>query len=73
MEAPRLAPAHRYRKVKGAKPITPALSRGVKNNGYIEIDWVDETDNDAGWPEPETFGRSYKLPAKGVVLDFIEQ
>lgn len=76
IEVPKLAPAHRHRKVKGSPPIIPALSRGLKNNGHIEVDWTDDQDeasDDAGWPEPETFGRTHRLPAKGVVLDFIEQ
>jgi hypothetical protein len=29
--------------------------------------------NKSGWPDPDSFGRAYKLPAKGIVLDFIEQ
>ena len=40
-----LAPAHRFRKLKNAQVITPALGRGLKNNGQIELDWGDE-------PEP---------------------
>ncbi|WXC62425.1 hypothetical protein SNK03_008275 [Fusarium graminearum] len=72
-----LAPAHRFRKIKGAQTIMPALSRGIKNNGHIEVDWSDEsepeTPNNSGWPDPDSFGRAYKLPAKGIVLDFIEQ
>ncbi|UPK90353.1 hypothetical protein LCI18_001288 [Fusarium solani-melongenae] len=76
-----LAPAHRFRKIKGAQTITPALSRGLKNNGQIEVDWNDETEsepeskpvNNSGWPDPDSFGRAYKLPAQGIVLDFIEQ
>ncbi|KAM0434421.1 hypothetical protein ACHAPT_003517 [Fusarium lateritium] len=80
-EARSLAPAHRFRKIKGAQTITPLFSRGLKNNGYIEVDWSDETEsepeskpaNDSGWPDPDSFGRAYKLPAQGIVLDFIEQ
>jgi hypothetical protein len=72
-----LAPAHRFRKIKGAQTIVPALSRGIKNNGHIEVDWSDESEsespNNSGWPDPDSFGRAYKLPAKGIVLDFIEQ
>ncbi|KAF4996880.1 hypothetical protein FGRMN_4201 [Fusarium graminum] len=72
-----LAPAHRFRKIKGAPIIVPALPRGTKNNGHIEVDWSDEPEsepaNNSGWPDPDSFGRAYKLPAKGIVLDFIEQ
>ncbi|WZH44814.1 uncharacterized protein QYS62_005842 [Fusarium acuminatum] len=72
-----LAPAHRFRKIKGAPIIVPSLPRSVKNNGHIEVDWSDEPEpvpaNKSGWPDPDSFGRAYKLPAKGIVLDFIEQ
>ncbi|KAM0559593.1 hypothetical protein ACHAPJ_004117 [Fusarium lateritium] len=70
-----LAPAHRFRKIKGAHTIVPAILRGIKNNGHIEVDWSDEPEpvNNSGWPDPASFGRAYKLPAKGIVLDFIEQ
>jgi hypothetical protein len=74
-EAPPLAPAHRFRRLKGTKAITPAFSRGTVNNGHVEIDWSDEPEQppQSGWKDPATFGRTYKLPAQGVVLDFIEQ
>jgi hypothetical protein len=75
IEIPSLAPAHRFRKIKGSQVITPALPRGIRNNGHIEVDWNDEPEeqNEAGWPDPQSFGRTYKLPAQGIVLDFIEQ
>jgi hypothetical protein len=78
LTAPPLAPAHRFRKIKGADAITPALSRGLKNNGHIEIDWTENIatkteDDNSGWRDFASFGRTYKIPAKGVVLDFIEQ
>ncbi|KAI8275429.1 hypothetical protein K4K56_001388 [Colletotrichum sp. SAR 10_98] len=67
-----LAPAHRFRKIKGAPTITPAFSRGMRNNGFIEIE-EEESSDETGWSDVKTFGRVYKLPAKGVVLDFISQ
>ncbi|KAI9166856.1 hypothetical protein HJFPF1_02971 [Paramyrothecium foliicola] len=75
IEVPSLAPAHRFRKIKGSQIIAPALARGVRNNGHIEVDWSDEPEpqNESGWPDPQSFGRTYKLPAQGIVLDFIEQ
>ncbi|KEY74154.1 hypothetical protein S7711_00314 [Stachybotrys chartarum IBT 7711] len=74
-EAPPLAPAHRFRKIKGSSPVVPAITRGIKNNGHIQIDWPDEPEEPSasGWPDAQSFGRTYKLPAKSVVLDFIEQ
>ncbi|GKT46676.1 uncharacterized protein ColSpa_06857 [Colletotrichum spaethianum] len=68
-----LAPAHRFRKIKGAPVITPAFSRGMKNNGVIEIEEEESEEEETGWNDVKTFGRVYKLPAKGVVLDFISQ
>ncbi|KAH6998516.1 hypothetical protein BKA56DRAFT_608056 [Ilyonectria sp. MPI-CAGE-AT-0026] len=74
-EAPHLGPAHRFRKIKGGQTITPAFSRGLKNNGHIEVDWSDEPEpsDDSGWPDPDSFGYTHKLPSKGIILDFIEQ
>ncbi|GJC80673.1 hypothetical protein ColLi_03511 [Colletotrichum liriopes] len=68
-----LAPAHRFRKIKGVPAITPAFSRGMKNNGVIEIEEEESEGEETGWNDVKTFGRVYKLPAKGVVLDFISQ
>ncbi|KJZ78955.1 hypothetical protein HIM_01728 [Hirsutella minnesotensis 3608] len=75
IEVPGLAPAHRFRRLKGSHVITPAISRGLKNNGHIEIDWSEETEEleRSGWPDPPSFGRTYKLSSTGIVLDFIEQ
>lgn len=67
-----LTPAHRFRKIKDAPVIEQAYSRGMKNNGFIEVD-DDESDEDSGWKDFTSFGRVYKLPAKGIMLDFISQ
>ncbi|PHH67720.1 hypothetical protein CDD80_586 [Ophiocordyceps camponoti-rufipedis] len=72
VDVPRLAPAHRFRTIRGSQPLTPALSRGLRNNGHIDIDWSDEADA-SGWPDASSFGRTYKLASNGVILDFIEQ
>ncbi|KAH6610347.1 hypothetical protein Trco_000367 [Trichoderma cornu-damae] len=74
-EVPALAPAHRFRKVKGGQIITPAFSRGIRNNGHIELDWADEPEESekSGWRDADSFGKTYRLQAKGVILDFIEQ
>lgn len=75
VEVPGLAPAHRFRRLKAGQTLSPALSRGLKNNGHIEIDWDGEPEEAerSGWTDVRSFGRIYKLPARGVVLDFIEQ
>jgi hypothetical protein len=69
-----LAPAHRYRRVKGRPAIKPAISRGTRNNGHIEIE-NEPTDDE----EEQGFFRYedplgvYKLPEMGIKLDFISQ
>lgn len=74
-QAQPLGPGHRYRKIKDSVVITPAISRGLRNNGVIEVDWSDEPDlpNNSGWPDPASFGKTYKLQANGLILDCIEQ
>lgn len=69
-----LAPAHRFRKIKGASVIKPAVSRGIKNNGHIEIE-NDPTDDEEelGFYEQREYGHIYKLPEMGIKLDFISQ
>jgi hypothetical protein len=69
-----LAPAHRFRKIKGASPIKPAVRRGIKNNGHIEIE-NDATDDEEelGFYEQREYGHVYKLPEMGIKLDFITQ
>ncbi|TDZ37226.1 Uncharacterized protein C8035_v007341 [Colletotrichum spinosum] len=67
-----LAPAHRFRKIKGAPAITPAFSRGMKNNGFIEVE-DEQSGDESGWKDVNTFGRVYKLSAHGIKLDFISK
>ncbi|KAI1500589.1 hypothetical protein F5X99DRAFT_234803 [Biscogniauxia marginata] len=68
----RLAPAHKYRKIKHAPPIEQIYSRGMANNGWVEID---EDDEDAelptDWREQKGFGRVFRLSANGIKKDFI--
>jgi hypothetical protein len=69
-----LGPAHRRRKIKGASVIKPAISRGIVNNGDIEIE-NDPTDDEEelGFYEQREYGHTYKLPELGIKLDFISQ
>ena len=69
-----LGPAHRRRKIKGASVIKPVITRGLKNNGDIEIE-NDPTDDEEeqGFFEQKEYGHTYKLPELGVKLDFISQ
>ncbi|PHH53562.1 Transcriptional regulatory protein RCO1 [Ceratocystis fimbriata CBS 114723] len=76
-------PAHRYRRIKNVPVISPMFARGNHNNGVLEIeDDLDELQNEyeqnlqqsrnAGWADPQSFGRTYRLKASAVVKDFIE-
>ena len=69
-----LGPAHRRRKIKGASVIKPVISRGLLNNGDIEIE-NDPTDDEEelGFYEQREYGHTYKLPELGIKLDFISQ
>lgn len=62
-----LAPAHKLRKIKGAPIIDQSYGRGLTNNGNIEIE-EDSDDDDAQW---QNFGRVYRVPERGIKLDFI--
>lgn len=66
-----LAPAHKFRKVKGAPSIEPAFSRGNVNNGFIEV--VEESEDESGLKEYSSYGRIYRLSAKGIKLDFLSR
>ncbi|KAI1417632.1 hypothetical protein F5Y13DRAFT_60593 [Hypoxylon sp. FL1857] len=67
----RLAPAHRYRKIKNAPLIEQSYSRGLANNGWVEIDNDDSEDDADAWRKYKGFGRVYRLSEKGVKRDFI--
>ncbi|KAK0673918.1 hypothetical protein QBC41DRAFT_310908 [Cercophora samala] len=67
-----LAPAHRVRKPKTASVIRPAFSRGFINDGYIEVD-LDEDAPTSGWRNSEAYGRTVRLPEKGIRADFLSR
>ncbi|CAJ2510138.1 Uu.00g060380.m01.CDS01 [Anthostomella pinea] len=70
----RLAPAHRYRKIKNAPVIEQSYSRGMANNGWIEIEEDDDDDESPHvWREQESFGRVFRVSAKGIKEDFISR
>lgn len=69
-----LAPAHRFRKKKAEAIIRPAITRGFKNNGHIEVDLEpsdDEADEEPKFFDQQDYGKIYKLPEQGIKLDFI--
>ncbi|KAI8634789.1 hypothetical protein F5Y19DRAFT_125081 [Xylariaceae sp. FL1651] len=70
----RLAPAHKYRKIKNVPVIEQGYSRGLANNGWIEIeedDDDDDEDSQDAWREQKSFGRVFRVSAKGIKQDFI--
>ncbi|KAK3357683.1 hypothetical protein B0T25DRAFT_589902 [Lasiosphaeria hispida] len=67
-----LGPAHRFRKIKGAPPIKPAFPRGYVNNGWIDVE-LDNSEDESGWKDVETYGRTVRLPEKGIKLDFLSR
>ncbi|KAI0887218.1 uncharacterized protein GGS22DRAFT_106297 [Annulohypoxylon maeteangense] len=70
----RLAPAHRHRRIKNAPIIEHSYSRGMANDGYIEIENDDDSEDDAhAWRKYKGFGQTHRLSAKGVKLDFISR
>ncbi|KAK9781894.1 hypothetical protein SCAR479_01765 [Seiridium cardinale] len=70
-----LAPAHKYRKIKNAPVIEQAYSRGMRNNGWIEIEEDDDDEQLEGtWAATRRdFGRVYRLPERGIKLDFLSR
>ncbi|KAI0997182.1 hypothetical protein K3495_g11004 [Podosphaera aphanis] len=71
-----LAPAHRFRKIKGAPAIQHEFSRGLKNHGHIEIEndpTDDELDTQPAFYEERSFGRIVKISEKTIKLDFLSR
>jgi hypothetical protein len=69
-----LGPAHRFRKIKNASVIKPGIPRGSRNMGHIEIEFDDsDSDDDSEFFERAQFGKHYRLPEKGVMLDFLSR
>ncbi|KAI0526587.1 hypothetical protein F5B22DRAFT_166849 [Xylaria bambusicola] len=71
----RLAPAHKYRKIKNMPVIEQCYSRGLANNGWIEIeeDDSDDDDDETAWRENKAFGRVFRVSAKGIKREFISR
>lgn len=72
-----LGPAHRFRKIKNESVIKPAISRGSRNTGHIEIEFDDSDEEsreeDSGFFMRKEFGKVYLLPEQGIKLDFISK
>ena len=64
--------SHKIRRPKHPRTVDIALRRGFKNNGNIEIE-NDPTDDEEFGIEREELGMTYRLPEKGIKLDFIDK
>lgn len=67
-----LAPAHKFRKIRGTNPVYPTIPRGNKNNGLIEIE-NEPSDDDENFEEIERYGKIYKVSDRDVKLDFLSK
>jgi hypothetical protein len=69
----------KVRKPKNPEIVQPTFSRGMRNNGLIEIinDPDDDTDGEGnyvfGSEEKDVSSHVFRVPEKGVVLDFISK
>lgn len=79
MEVPRLADRQfqrerrvHMRRPRAAKVIDTALSRDFINDGVIEIA-NDSSDDESEFEEIDVAGVVYRLPEKGIKLDFIDR
>lgn len=61
----------KVRRPKNAKIVDINLRRGFRNNGVIEID--NDSSDDEGFEDTQHFGTVYRLPEKGIKLDFISK
>ena len=61
--------------MKGRSAIKPALKRGIRNDGHVEVEMAEseEEGEDREFFEDREYGRVYMLPEKGIILDFISR
>lgn len=63
---------HKIRRPRNPIIVDTALRRGFVNNGLIEIE-NEPSDDDSGLLKQQSFGQIYRVPEKGVKLDFIDK
>ncbi|KAH4075069.1 hypothetical protein HBI25_163060 [Parastagonospora nodorum] len=78
--APAARVARKIRKRKHPKIIEPTFSRGMRNNGLIELinDPDDDTDGEGNYvfgpDDPKDLNsKVFRVPEKGVILDFVSK
>lgn len=74
---PRHLVTRKIRKPKRPSVVEPLFSRGMRNNGLIEVinDEADETDGEGNYmfPSDDPNSKLYRIPEKGIILDFIHK
>jgi hypothetical protein len=65
------ARTHKVRRPKNPKILDTALRRGFKNTGLIEV--VDDSEGEVHEEEEGLEGAIYRVPARGIKLDFIDK
>ncbi|KAJ4303764.1 hypothetical protein N0V90_002665 [Kalmusia sp. IMI 367209] len=79
VDAPISRLGRKVRKPRHPQIIQPTFSRGMRNNGLIEIinDPDDDTDGEGnyvfGSEEKDSSSNVYRVPEKGLILDFIDK
>ncbi|KAH7409962.1 hypothetical protein DE146DRAFT_775188 [Phaeosphaeria sp. MPI-PUGE-AT-0046c] len=78
--APVARVARKIRKRKHPKVVEPTFSRGMRNNGLIDIinDSDDETDGEGNYvfgpDDPKDLNsKVFRIPEKGLILDFVSK
>lgn len=77
--APVARVARKVRKPKQTKVIEPTFSRGIRNNGLIDIinDPDDDTDGEGnyvfGLEDKDQNSKVFRIPERGVILDFVSK
>lgn len=65
----------KVRRPKKPSIVEPTFSRGSRNNGLVEIanDPDDDTDGEGNYVFDDLNSKTYRVPEKGVILDFISK
>ncbi|KAF1979958.1 hypothetical protein BU23DRAFT_445408 [Bimuria novae-zelandiae CBS 107.79] len=79
VDAPFSRLGRKVRKPRHPQVIQPTFSRGIRNNGLIDVinDPDDDTDGEGnyvfGSEEKDSNSMVYRVPEKGLILDFVEK
>lgn len=63
----------KLRKPKNAVPVDVQVARGFRNNGIIEVDLMKDEPTYDKTKEVDMMGKVYRIPEKGIRLDFIDR